>query len=185
MSNWMKQIHNDIRDQIEKYERGKYTFSEDEINVIMPKVVEFYNEHPKDQDVYRDASGVILLIQTPKMITNKEGDIINTPRKFPSQYEGGETSFLLSNCKFRLYGKTGTIGIFASMENMKKIEGIYDKKAFIKASKLQLKYKKLGSEDKPLNFASFIAKHELEDLDELDESEYITYYSANITQVID
>ena len=182
MTDWMKKVHNDIRDQIEKYERGKYTFSEEEINNIMPKVVEFYNDHPEDRDVYRDPNGVILLIQTPKMITNKEGKIINTPRKFDND---GRVSYLLSNCKFRLYGKTGTIGIFASMEDWKKIDGIYDKKAFIKAPKLQLKYKKLGSEEKPLNLASFNVKFELEDLDELDESEYIVYYSANITQVID
>ena len=182
MTDWMKKVRNDIQDQIEKYERGKYTFTEEEINIIMPKVVEFYNYHPEDQDVYRDANGVILLIQTPKMITNKKGEIINTPRKFDND---SRISYLLSNCKFRLYGKTGTISIFASMEDWKKIEGIYDKKAFIKASKLQLKYKKLGSEDKPLYLSLFTAKFELEDLDELDESEYIIYYSANITQVID
>lgn len=180
----MKQIHNDVRDQIEKYERGKYTFSEEEIDIIMPKVVEFYNNHPEDRDVYSDVNGVILLIQTPKMITNKKGELVNSMMKFESQYDDS-INYLLSNCKFRLNGKTGTIGIFASRENWAKIEGIYDKKAFIKASKLQLKYKKLGSEDKPLYQAQFIKKHELEDLDELDESEYIIFYSANITQVID
>jgi len=179
----MSKIHKDIHDQITKYERGKYTFSEDELEIIMPKVVAFYNNHPEDQDVYRDANGVILLIETPKMIKNKEGELVNPMMKFESQYDDG-VSYLLSNCKFRLYGRTETIGLFGSKEDWSKIDGIYNKKAFIKATKLNLRYKKLGSEDKPLNYASFLKKYELEDIDELDESEYIIYYSVNIAQVI-
>ena len=183
MTDWMKQIHQDIKKQIDKYERGKFTYTDDEINKIMPKVVEFYNNHPEDQDVYRDADGVILLIQTPKVMKNKDGDILNKPMPFDSLY-GDEKQYMLTNCKFRMNGKTETMSIFASKEEWAKIKDIYDQKAFVKATQLKLRYKKLGSEDKPMNIAGFLKLHELEDIDELDASEYLIYYSINISQVI-
>lgn len=183
MTDWMKQIHQDIKKQIDKYERGKFTLSDAEINETMPKVIEFYNNHPEDQDVYRDANGVILLIQTPKVIKDKDGNIVNKPMGFDSLY-GDEKQFMLTNCKFRINGKVETLSIFASKKEWAKIENIYDKKAFVKASQLKLRYKKLGSDDKPMNLGAFEKLHELDDIDELDVSEYIIYYSINISQVI-
>ncbi len=41
-----------------------------------------------------------------------------------------------------IYGKTKKINIFATIEEWVKIEGIYDKKAFITTSKLCIRYKK-------------------------------------------
>lgn len=188
MTNWMGEIHKDIKKQIDKYERGKNTLSDDEVNDMMPKVIEFYNNHPEDQDVYRDVNGVILLIQTPKQIVNKKDETINKLKGYApfgdEDADKKDWNYLLQNCKFRLYGETKTIGIFSSRTLWTEIEGIYNKKAFVKANNLSLKYKKLGSDVKPLNLTSFLKVLELDDIDEIDESEYIIFYSVNITQVI-
>lgn len=184
----MGQIHKDIKKQIDKYERGKSTFSEAEIDDIMPKVIEFYNNHPEDQDVYRDVNGVILLIQTPKQIINKENKTINKLKGYAPfgnpDADKKDWNYLLQNCKFRISGEIRSIGIFGTQTLWYEIEDIYNKKAFVKANKLDLKYKKLGSEVKALNLTQFLKLLELDDLDEIDESEYIIFYSVNITQVI-
>jgi len=182
--NWMSQVHKEITKQLDSYEKKKYTLTEEDIERIMPKVVEFYNDQHDDVDVFKDANGVILLIQTPKAIHNKDGDLINKPEPYESTFEGGGTQYLIQNCKFQLFGKPESISIFASDEEWQKIEGVYDKKAFIKASKITRKLKKIGSDDKPMYESLFLKKYDLEDLSDIDDSEYIVYYSVNISQVI-
>jgi len=182
---WMNQVHKKITENLDSYERSKFTLDDDDINAIMPKVVEFYNNHPKDQDVYRDENGVILLIQTPKAIKGKDGKLVNAPEGYDSKWNEGTKQYLIRNCKFRIYGETKPISIFASDEEWKKMGTIYDKKAFIKASSLQQRYKKIGSDEKAMSLSLFLKKYELEDIEEIDESEYIVYYTVNISQVIE
>lgn len=185
MTDWMKQVHKKVADQLEKYEKRKYTLTDDEIEKVMPKVIEFYNDHPEDEDVYRDENGIILLIQTPKAIRDRNDKLLNSPQTWDAEDTPQEQkTYLINNCKFRHYGHTESISVWGKMEQWKQIEGIYDQKAFIKASKLNARYKMIGSDDKPTYLSKFLEANEVDSLDELDESEYIVYYSINIAQVI-
>jgi len=182
---WTDNINSNVAKEIDEYVRGKYELTDDEINTTMPKVVEFYNKHPDDKDVYRDSNGCILLIQTPKVIVNDKNDVVNKLMPFDSEYSKDQ-NFLLKDCKFRINGDTKTIGLFATKEKWTLIEGIYDKTAFIKVPTLTMRYKKLGEKDdkiKPMALSKFLQHYKIKSLDEI-PNEWFVYYSANITQVI-
>lgn len=189
MTNWKDLIKDDVKEQIEKYEYGKNTYTEDEVEEIMPKVVEFYNNHPEDEDVFRDNNGIIILIQTPKKIIDGDGNLVNGFDEYPpygktkEEVDKEELSYMLRNCKFRIFDRTEFISVFASAKQWQEIGG-YDKTSFVKAFKLNRRYKKIGTEDKPMKLASFLKLYELDDIEDIDDSEYIMYYSVNVQQVI-
>ena len=204
MGRFIDKVGKGVIKDIEKWERGKYELTEEEIKETMPKAIAFYNNQPEDMDVYRDKNGCILLIQTPEVIIEKdkqgnikkddEGDpiILNGMVDFPSDY-GGETHYLLKNCKFRLYNAVQSIGLFATQDVWKQMGNIYDEKAFIKCSTLNLRYKQIGSDAKAKPEAKFLAflnlsiedeEDHYESIADVDESDYITFYGATITQVI-
>jgi len=151
---YLKDIKMEVIKQIEEYERGKFELSEDDLEMIMPEVIKFYNNHPEDQDVYRDKNGCILLIQTPKALYNKKGELINNLECYESNY-GGDDNYLMRDCKFRIYNKVGSIGLFAEQEKWQLMGNIYDEKGFVKVPNLKLRYKLLGDDAKPMPLEKF------------------------------
>ena len=198
MTKYINKLKENVIEQIKSYEKGKVEIQEDEIEKVMTRVVEFYNAHPEDEDVFRIGNGCILLIQTPKKIVI-EGETVNSARKFPGFNEGDPDRFLLQDCKFRIYGTTRSIGLWAEMDLWKEFvlacggKEVYDLMGFVKTSDLKLTYGKMGDlytsgkkKDKLviLTLKKFLERHEIESLDEMEESEYLTFYSATIQQVI-
>jgi len=188
---YLQDIKKDVIKQIEEFEKGRYILSEEELEKIMPKVVEFYNNHPEDEDIYTDKNGSILLIQTPEPIFNKNGDLVNGLISYESLY-GGEKQYLLRDCKFCIYDRVEMIGLFATEDVWRELGDVYNKKAFVKIPNLKLRYKKIGDDSKPMPESKFIEymnrgrnENELyETIEDIDPAEYFIYYSANISQVI-
>ncbi len=191
MSNnrWGDKISGTIQNQIKEYERKKYVLSEDEIKEIMPKVIDFYNNHPEDQDVFRTATACILYIQTPEKQKNKENKITNKPKPTKSNF-GDEQNFLWS-CTFRIWGRTELVNIFGTEEQWKE-SGLFNQQAFI-FGQLKVQYSKIGAPVNPktnkafiLSEASFLDKYYGPEatLEDVDDKEYRILYSTNIFQVI-
>ncbi len=203
MGKYWDELDSSVIKQIDDYTRGKFELNEYEIQETMPKVVNFYNNHVEGTDVFRDKNGCILLVQTPAMIYEKDNNgkqkkdkngkaiLRNGLRKFDGR-GGGEDSYLLSNCKFRFEGVVESIGLFATKDIWSQMGGVYNENGFIKCSSLRKAYKQIGSDDKSVPLATFLLKFKIDDINELDEegnlviddSDYIIYYSATITQVI-
>jgi len=187
MTNYIDKVKKEVLESLKPYDVRRTTYSEEELEEFMGDVVEFYSNHPSDVDVYRRGNNCILLIHTPKEIKDKEGNIINKPQKYESSFS--DTQYLLRNCSFKIHGEQRPISIFASKETWASLGNFYDKKAFALCSQLKKRYSRLGDlgeNNKPviLPELEFLKRHELDSLNDLDDSEYVVYYTANVTQFI-
>ena len=190
--NYFDDLKDDIKEALEKLETGRTQVEdEDEKEALIKEAIQFYNTHPEDKDVFRYKNVCVLLIQTPEKQVNDNGKIANTLREFSSKYNPEESNWLLNGCKFRIYGKTEFISVFATKSQWKEI-GIYGKKALITGN-LKEQYKLLEDMNdngiRPMGLKEFLSHcrasgYDVKTLKDLDDANYRTYYSTNVIQVL-
>lgn len=186
----LKKLNPDVLKSLESV--GKVMTAENGIDALIDEALEFYNERHADKDVFRKDGNVIILFKTQKAIT-KDGEIINAPKTIKSKF-GEDTKLVLGN--FKYLGKTSFFSAFVplSLKDLFDWEKVY----FLKATKLKITYKlNEDSEDKKIKpkekkaFIKYVntawklsGEERVNKIEDIDESEYRTFYGANPFQVI-
>lgn len=188
---WIDKINNKkVRKDLEEFQVVQGELEDEELEEIMPKVVEFYNDPPKDKDVYRLENGqCILLIQTPARIKgNKNGKEItlNKPKPLNTNYPYADSKFpdktFKQWCNALIYGETVSVSVFGSYEQWLELD--FGNKAFVKCTNLKVSYKLLNDTGNPVGLDKFLKDCNIKGLEDLDENDYRIYYTVNVQQVI-
>lgn len=165
-----------VYDTVEKIIIQRTQLEEEDIEEVKPLYKKHFVEQmklkPEDRTLFQDKwGGTVLFLQTPE-----------EPKKKLS---------LTKSKNYLIYGTSALLELGNIKMFVEDIEGIWDRKAIFRG-RLKTQYKLIGSDKFPMDTKKFIKyvneqldeKDHIDNLGELDESEYVKAYTINIWQAI-
>ena len=158
-----------IRESLKGIEMFRRTLDEEELKAILPRVIEFYDEHADDRQFFNDGSRDYVFIQSPEESNE------NKPKEIKSKFSEGKRFMWWCKCKI------GSITVFLTQEQALEIG--WDSIACI-VGRLQVQYKPTDGEKRYFKSLKALAEYLQIDEDELDDDDFFRVYNINADQVI-